>query len=335
MSDTPYRFTVEVLRDGSVLAAVPASIRTCLEDARFRAVVAGAVPNDGAELALGVEPVWLASRPPAVAGVRLCRPGAPPELYPRRVFAPWARSAIIELVRAERLGAEDEIVWRVVAHAESLAPPARFRGRAVRAPYPLHAASLPWTLAKPGEVAVEIAGTVIAALRAATLGAGAIECAALLTGHLRHDRERRVAALRVTGQIPVIAGRGGASGSHFAFGPDTFAAARRAHAERTDGSIIAGWFHSHPACAGCVHHPECTNDMIFFSHDDSLVHAAAFPQPYLVALVAGKASDRPATHPGVGLFVWQRGAIAARPLEALRIAGENGVTAPHDEVYLG
>lgn len=316
MNHTPYSFTVEIRRDDAVLATIPASVRTCIEDARFRAVLTGGAPNDGAEPALTVEPVWHASGPPNVAAVRLRCPGAPPELYSRGVFTPWARSAIVELVRAERLAAGDEIVWCVVARETPPAPPARFRGRVVRAPYPLRASALPRAAGEPGDLVVEIVEPVLAAVRAATLAASPIECAALLTGELLHDRERGVAALTVTGQLPVVAGRGGASEAHFAFGPETFATARRAHAARNDGSIVAGWFHSHPPCAECVHQQACTKDMIFFSHDDCLVHAAAFAEPYLVALVAGKASDRPATDPGVGLFVWERGGVAARALRA-------------------
>ena len=314
MRDTPYSFTVEIRRDDTVLATIPASVRTCIEDARFRAVLTGAVPNDGGEPALTVEPVWHTSGPPHVAAVRLRRPGAAPELYGRRVFTPWARSAIVELVRTERLAAGDEIVWFVVARETPPAAPARFRGRAVRAPYPLCPRALPRAAGEPGGLVVEIAEPVLAAVQAAALAAGPIECAALLTGELLHDREQGVAALTVTGQVPVVAGRGGASGAHFAFGPETFATARRAHTARNDGSIVAGWFHSHPPCAECVHQPGCTKDMLFFSHDDCLVHAAAFAEPYLVALVAGKASDRPATDPGVGLFVWERGGVAARAL---------------------
>ena len=334
MSDIPYHFTVEVVREGAVLAAVPASIRTCLEDARFRAVLAGGVPNDGGELPFTVEPVWHAAGPPLVAAVRLSRPGAPPELYSRRVFAPWARTAIVELARAERLATTDEIAWRVVASETPPSPPPRFRGHAVRAPYPLRPGADGGMQTPSGEVSIQITGRVIAAVRAATLRAGAIECAALLTGHLHHDRGGRSAALTITGQIPVVAGRGGASGSHFAFGPDTFATARRAHAERNDRSIVTGWFHSHPPCVECPHHPECAKDMLFFSHDDCLVHAAAFPEPYLVALVAGKAGDRPASDPGVSLFAWWRGTIAARPLEAVRLRAEMGLPTPEDTAYV-
>ncbi len=310
-----YAFSVEILRDGDVLATVPASARTCLEDARFHAVLAGSVPNDGRDLPLAAEPVWVAPDLPVVSGVRVTRPGAAAVVYARSVFAPWARLAIVELMRSKRLRAADGVTWRVVARAEPPAPPPRFRSRVERAPYPFRPGVLPRTCGRAGEVVVRVAPAVVDGLRAATLAAGAVECAALLTGQLRHDPERGVALLEVTGQVPVVAGRGGASGSHFAFGPDTFAAARRAHAARGDDSIVAGWFHSHPPCADCPQHPECAKDMLFFSHDDCLVHAAAFPQPYLVALVAGKGGDRPASDPGVALFGWERGAIVGRQLD--------------------
>src|SRR5262245_57533771 len=185
MNDT-HQITVEILREDQVLAAVPASLRTCVEDARFQAVVTGAVPNDGAQLSLEVEPVWDSSGPPVLAAVRLRRADAPPALYTREVFTPWARTAIVELLRGERVAAGDQLTWRVVARPEPPAPPPRFRGRVERAPYPLHPGTVSWAHPVPGEVAVQITGRVIAALRAATRKAGTIECAALLTGHLFH-----------------------------------------------------------------------------------------------------------------------------------------------------
>jgi hypothetical protein len=112
--------------------------------------------------------------------------------------------------------------------------------------------------------------------------------------------------------VAVPAGQGGASGAHFAFGAESFAAARRALAEGPLACV--GWYHSHPPCARCPENPGCAADFVFFSAADVQVHATAFPAGYMVALVAGKVRARPATDPGFRLYCWSEGAIGEVPL---------------------
>ena len=78
--------------------------------------------------------------------------------------------------------------------------------------------------------------------------------------------------------------------------------------------------HSHPSCPACTE-PEnagCSAQTLFFSADDKLVHAAAFSSAHLVALVAGKVREAPATRPGFGLFGWSEGRIVERPFRLVQ-----------------
>jgi proteasome lid subunit RPN8/RPN11 len=306
MSD--HGFAIEILRDDAVLASVPASTAACIEDACFRAVLGGRVANDGRFPALTVTPVWTGAGPPEVAAVEVVGlPGAP-AVYDLGVFAARARLLLAELVRDGQLESAAGAAWRVTATVATAEPRPRFRACTTRGPYPLAPAALPDVA--PDTLAVTLDAAVLREVRAAVVEAGATECAGLLTGRLLHDAARAAARLEVTGQVPVPAGAGGASWTHFAFGPNTFAAARAALAGRTDGTIAAGWHHSHPPCAECPRHPDCTNDRVFLSADDCAVHASAFSAPYLVALVAGKVRDRPARDPGFRLYGWSGGTVA-------------------------
>jgi hypothetical protein len=152
------------------------------------------------------------------------------------------------------------------------------------------------------------------------VAAATVECAGLLVGHIVHDPERSAAALTITTQIPVPAGQGGASNTHFAFGPGSFRAAKQALNSFTNGCVSAGWWHSHPPCENCPQNPTCVADTVFFSPDDMQVHASAFSAAFAVALVAGKVRDRRALDPGFRLYGWQGGAIRER---ALRIASRS------------
>ena len=308
-----YDFTIEVLKEGAVVGRAPADLAPCLEDIRFRAVVMGDVPNDGSVPPVRVAPVWHEVGSPIVAAVRLSLGEAAGARYGRDVFAPRAEAVVAALVRDKVLADGDTVVWRVVAAPSAAEAPSRFRARATRAPYPLRPGSLPQ--AEPGTFGVVLGGDVIDAIRAAVVASKTVECAGLLTGELVHDRERGVAALRVTDQVPLPPGAGGASDVHFSFGPETFAAARRALAE--SGAECVGWTHSHPPCERCPERPECTADLVFFSRDDHFVHAGAFQAPYMIGLVAGKVASQPATRPGFRLYGWAHGAVVEVPLDVV------------------
>lgn len=312
MIDNPFSLTVEVLRDGALLGSVVASVTPCVEDAHFRAVVAGELPNDGNFPPITVSPIWHESGAPRVAGVSFSRAGEPAGTYTNRIFVPWAKAIVAELLREKRLENSDGVEWRVVANERPRTAAPRFRARATRAPYPLRAGSVPG--GARGTLAVVIDADLLDGIREAVVASPGIECAGLLTGQLIHDPERGAAALAVTDHIRATAGEGGASDVHFTFTADSFLAARRTLASAPDGSVTAGWWHSHPPCARCGENPECRADTIFFSLADLQVHATAFPAAYMVALVAGKLARDSARRPGFRLYGWEHGVVGERPM---------------------
>lgn len=307
----PFAFSVGVRRHGALLRAAAASAVACLEDARWQWVLAGELRN-GDVPAMTVEPVWVEGGPPGVAGVRVVLPDATTREYGLHVFGDRAQGLIRDLVRAGELHADDVVEWAVEAAAGPAEPAPRFRARTSRAPYPLRPGRLDDV--PRGTLAVAIERDVLAAIRDRVLGAGTVECAGVLAGNLVHDPKRGAARLEITGQVAVEAGEGGASMTHFAFGANSFVAARRMIAEMKEGTVAAGWWHSHPPCADCPRNPSCRAETIFFSADDAQVHAAAFPAAYAVALVAGKLRDRPATDPGIALYAWSGAAVEEVPL---------------------
>ncbi|MFQ5667697.1 MAG: hypothetical protein ACE5I7_14890 [Candidatus Binatia bacterium] len=315
MVDSLFTFTVEVRRGGQLLGAAVASLAPCVEDALFRGVLNGGLPNDGTVPAFTVAPVWAAPGPPAVAGVTLAHAGEPAGEYGLGPFAAKARAIIQDLLRRKVLKVGAHVEWSVIAAEQPPAPPPRFRARASRAPYPFEMGHLPKVT--PGSFAVSVEPCVLRAIRKAVVTCFTAERAGLLVGSLVYDRDRAAAALAVTGQIPLAPAAGGASNIHFSLGPDSFRAAKKTLAEVANGASAVGWWHSHPPCAQCPMNPDCAADTVFFSPDDVQVHASAFSAAYMVALVAGKVRDRPAFDPGLRLYSWKDGAIIKRRLRVL------------------
>jgi len=307
----PFTFKVGVRRHGALLRAAPASVNACLEDTTWQGVLAGELPN-GELPPMTIEPLWIAGAAPRVAGVRVVLPGGAAREYGLQVFEDRAQGLIRDLVRDRALRADDVVEWVVEAATEPERPAPRFRARTRRAPYPLRPGRLDDV--PPGTLAVAIERDVLAAVRDRVLDAAAVECAGVLAGTLTHDRERGAARLEITDQVAVESGEGGASMTHFAFGANSFAAARRTIAGMAEGTAVVGWWHSHPPCADCPRNPSCRAETIFFSADDAQVHAAAFPAAYTVALVAGKLRNRPATDPGIALYAWRGATVEEIPL---------------------
>jgi proteasome lid subunit RPN8/RPN11 len=310
MAREPLEFFIEVRRDGVLVESAAASLAPCFEDALFRGVLEGWIPNDGRMPAFDVSPQWKDAQPPIVAGLSLLQEGASARSYGRQVFAAQAGALIAGLVDAKQLSHGESVEWEVVARPPPRAATPRFSTRVHRTPYPFQETSLP-DLPR-GSFDIEIGADVLDAIRQQVLSSGAVECAGLLVGHLRRDPERGAGTLEVVGAVEVSAGAGGASSHHFAFGVDSFISARRATENRTDGAITVGWMHSHPACAACPKHPSCGMQTVFFSHRDVVVHSSGFPSAYMLALVVGKVSERPATEPGFRLYGWDEGRVAER-----------------------
>jgi len=303
---------IEVKREGAFIDAVPVSLVACVEDALFRGVLAGRIQNDGSlpELEIRVHPD---PSQPARADLTFLHKGVPVGCYDEATFEPQASAFIRSLVERACLRTEDRIAWRLVERAG--APPhARFSSHVSRVPYPLsgvHLASVPH-----GTFAVEFDAGVIEAIRERVATGGSVECAGLLRGALAADREREAVRVSVLEEHPLEPDVRGASHTHFAIGPASLRTARAAPSR--EGSFPLGWWHSHPPCAACIHHPSCDRETVFFSDDDWQVHQSMFPSPYMIALVVGKARSEPATQPALRLYGWERARIRERAFAVSR-----------------
>jgi hypothetical protein len=321
VSNERVEFVAEVRRDGNLVGSGPVTAVACLEDARFRGVVAGRLPNDGGMPEFAVTPILTDSNPPRVSGLTLSQGGAPAGHYDFRVFAPQARAVIQRLAREGHVETGAQLEWSVVVREPSSTRP-RFGVRREHSPYPLRPQSL--SHIEPGTLGVEIAARLLEELQAKVVTADAVEHAALLVGHLLHDEKRGSALVRVTGKIDVEEGRGGSSQIHFAFGTDSFRSARKRAERLNDGTVATGWVHTHPPCKRCVDQPDCKVDTVCFSSDDEQVHATAFGGRYMLGLVAGKLSDLPATRPGFRLYGWEKGCVTERHFEIVEKVGGLG-----------
>jgi hypothetical protein len=299
---------IEVLAgDGSaVLGCAPAALGPFLEDAAFRGVLAGRLPNDGRAPHFELELRLAGPARDRIESIALHQSGEAVLRYPWTAFGSQARCLVEQLIAQRRLAPGESARWRVRPAPGS---PRRPRARLRAAPYPLHEAALG---AGAGELDVVIAAAVLEARRARLLGGGGVESAALLLGEVERDSSTGAARVRVLEQIELVVGRAGASSTHFALDAGSFAAAAQA-ARTRPGKVCVGWFHDHPACAGCALSPGCARDTVFFSTEDYAVHASAFGRAYQVALVAGKLGDRPASEPGFRLYGWSGGQIAELP----------------------
>lgn len=310
-----WAFAIEVRRDDGALAgSAAASVSVCVEDALFRGVQAGRLPNDGKLPALRLVPQWHETQRPAIGSVGVQLDGEPDRRYGREVFEAQARALIQRLYREERVGEGERVTWSVVAR--EIDDRGRPRGRTSRAPFPLEPMALPELPRGAFEICFEAA--VLRRLRDRVRASGEIEGAELLLGRWLHDREREAVELRVCGALPLEPGRGGSSNAHFAFDPGSFVAARRAARDRHDGVRPVGWHHNHNPCASCPTQPDCAVDWVFFSESDLEVQASAFASPLMIALVGGKLGHLPANRPGFRLYGWQRARVLER---AFRVEG--------------
>lgn len=308
-------FAIEVrCSDGALAGVCDASPACCVEDAWFRGVRTGRLPNGGERPALHIAPTWHATQRPAVTGLTVALGDGPTHPYTREVFRPQAAAFVARLRDAGRLSASEAVVWSVVAREDGPDEPG---AAAQRAPFPLEPCELP--SAAPGSSAVSFEAATLRGLRDRIRRSGTVEGAELLVGHLLHDAARDALELRVVDAIALEPGRGGRSSTHFSFSPVATVAARRRALERGDGSSPCGWHHNHNPCPGCSHNPDCRVNWVFFSDDDLDVHAMLFTSPHMVALVGGKLGDLPASRPGFRLYGWRDGEIVER---AFRVVGE-------------
>jgi hypothetical protein len=222
----------------------------------------------------------------------------------------------------------DALRYRLGACRTSTGPvmPARLRAEAEATPLPIVPRSLTALLeespdleALPAAVFPVLVSTrTVRDITAETLRSIGTEQAGMLVGQLYYDAAQRQVFLHVTAQI-LAETQGERHAAAFHFQPDTFLAAQRQLDQRGHGDIIVGWWHSHAWCRACLDTPTCQVNTLFFSPEDFQVHNAAFTQPYMVAIVAGKAAHKPMRTPGVGMFGWQDGTVVPRPFHGIAL----------------
>ena len=314
MTAQPFGLQIEVRRDDVLVDSTPATFAACTEDIRFRAVLEGRSQNDG-EIPDHEVAFHFSDGPPAVTELSVMHEGQCLGRYDREVWAAQARAQIHALVEAKRLQKGDTVQWRIVVGPDPRSP-SRFATRVQLAPYPFEERALPD--AARGTVSAEVHAPLLDEIRRRVVASATVEIGGFLLGRLLRDPDRGAGRIEITGWLEVPAGESGASNVHFSFGPRSFLAARE-RARGGDEGRIVGWLHSHPSCPACSE-PEnagCHAHTLFFSADDKLVHAAGFSAAYMVARVAGKVREAPATRPAFGLYGWSAGRIVERPFRLI------------------
>jgi hypothetical protein len=185
-------------------------------------------------------------------------------------------------------------------------------------PRPL-AAVIPETVAADvaaSPFSVLVAAHLLQDIRQETLRSLGTEQAGMLLGQLHQDPDQQRVFLHIAAQV-LAETQVQREAAAFHFRPETFLEAQRLIDLRGQGEIVVGWWHSHAWCRACPYVPDCQVSTLFFSDQDCQVHAAAFGQPYMVALVVGKAAHKPMREPQVQMYGWHDTAIAARDFHCL------------------
>ena len=305
-----FDYQIEVLHGGGLVGKQPASLAACLEDALFRQIVSGRHPNDGSVPSCRWAPVWKES-PPVVRAVELHLGDGPIEHYDVSVFASQASGCIASIVKQGVVEALADLEWRVTAvpvRADACSKGARVS----RSPLPIERGEVPE--AGEGELVAEIDRSLLSPLSDAFALAGSVERAWLLYGEVCNDPKRAATIVRVQEAVAVETPEGGASEMHFHFEPMALVRARDAARRWHPNAVGVGWLHTHPGCVACVANPACKVDTRFFSSADIEVHTGAFPSPFMVGIVLGKAADRSVADPAPRAYGWSGARIREIPL---------------------
>ena len=119
MTGGGFVFTIGVEHEGELVHRAPASLAACLEDALFRAVISGQIPNDGEIPPHHFAPIWNGGDSPTVAALELRFGDLPATRYETDVVAPQARAQIKGLVRSGSLESTDKVRWNLIADESS------------------------------------------------------------------------------------------------------------------------------------------------------------------------------------------------------------------------
>jgi hypothetical protein len=312
------------------------SLARCAEDTWFSGICTGQLPPSCTAASTTMRPLWRqeGSNAPGVHGFVIdidCQcTGC------QHTFAKWyglkslrlqIQAAVQPLLHDKALTFE-ALRYRLDACRTPAAPVtlARLHAEAEATPLPIVPRSLATLLqespnleAMPSAVFPILVSTrTVRDITAETLRSIGTEQAGMLVGQLYYDAARRQVFLHVAAQV-LAETPGERHAAAFHFHPDTFLTAQYQLDQRGQGDIIVGWWHSHAWCRACLDTPACQVSTLFFSPEDFHVHNAAFAQPYMVAMVAGKAAHKPMRTPGVEMFGWQDGTVVPRPFHGVTL----------------
>jgi proteasome lid subunit RPN8/RPN11 len=303
------------------------------EDARFSGICAGKLPPSCTVPTAHLQPVWRqAGVDPSLLGFTIeiaCDCNGQRHTFSKS-YGPTSLQRQIRDVVKPLLDNEQVRLDELQAHlcAFRKAPEStdsrRLRGVPEVTPLPLVTQSLHALLpdrtmadtAVAEPFSVLLPEHLIGEITAETLRSIGTEQAGVLLGQLHYDVERQHVFLHVTAQL-LADTQVQRQAAAFHFRPETFLAAQQVIALRGRKEMVVGWWHSHAWCRTCLYAMDCQVSTLFFSDQDCRVHEAAFNQPYMVALVAGKAATKPMREPVVRMFGWQDGAIVARDFHCL------------------
>jgi len=332
-----YKYAVELERqDHTRLAQVPVTMDwgPALEWARFRALreSPGAMkPSHGSAQ---VEPEWdSALGEPYVSGVRISLvdggSSAPPGVLPRAYFNRAAIEVSRRLIAKELLQPKEKFVYKVVAFrtprqqqpqvglaltVEDVAPGYTLKPASSD---PFLRSVFACGEAREEDVRVFLPRRVLELAEENTRAAAATEAAGILIGRVCRDPGDGEVFLEITDLIPAKHVR--SESTQVTFTPESWSAVDGAIRLRSEGEMMMGWFHSHPAKYWCAAKcsPEqrqaCPLSLSFFSRDDYALHRTVFPMAHCVALLV--------THAETGLrhalFGWRQGLIVQRGFHVL------------------
>lgn len=335
---TDYQLILDMFTPtGQELGHTPVQVlERYVEDARFSGICAHALPSSCIASAATLVPLWRqAGVDPSLLGFRLdlaCDCDGTPHTFSKSydltALQRPVQHATASLRDNGQLRPEEIVQYRLCAFRTQAAPDhgRHLHGTSEVMPYPLQQQPLP---ALPqadrlADVSTASSFSVLLCEQARrdleqetlhSIEAGT-EQAGILVGHLHHDPHRQHVFLVITAQV-LADTQVERQAMAFHFHADTFLAARDVIRLRGQGEHIIGWWHSHPPCQACLQRTDCTVNTLFFSEQDCLVHEAAFNQPYMVALVTGKASEGQARAPALQMYGWQDGCIVQRAYHAM------------------
>lgn len=120
---------------------------------------------------------------------------------------------------------------------------------------------------------------------------GEMEVGGFLLGGLHSHGGRRY--IDITHQVPATTARGGRA--HLTFDNDTLREFHATHAQRYPGTLVLGWWHTHPGYG------------LFLSSDDLFIHRSFYALEHHVAVVIDPFAG---PKENLGVFTWGKGGVS-------------------------